>query len=1023
MSNGKTPIVQTYYDFTDVKHRTVNSRLSYSDEVFTYLKSMRYAKGMELISLDKLEQLINKYSNAEGGKLKDRCLLKGLYKDGFDGVNCYKNVPYLFFDIDIKNTKKEKQNLHLLQPKTNQKIFEELKKVSVICWRSNSGTGIAGVLYVPQLANCLEKDKVLHLEAGKQITKYLSDHLHNATGIQRIIFDNTQSKFRQLRFLAQQEETRSLNYKPFEFTYNVDVKEKTYSKGVKRYAPANYKSPYGTLTNQFDADNDILTIAQICGFTVVSSSGNKTRVKHPFTTSSTSGVIDEAQNVYFNHSGSFSEQKAFSPSQLLYYCEFKDNWSKFFEYLNGLGYKEKQITKEAVNTASKTLKEELKQIKDEDKASEIIFKHCYDLQTLSHEDKQVFIKENCPSDNLKKFFIAYLKLVDYRISYDKSLTIETYVSEKLPEILAYTDEHNKVIARAETGKGKTTAFIRDFHTHRPNERLLILVPLTIILEQNRNEYGNKAIYLDGLSDDFEHEDAKTANLVLATYDQGVKVLEWSKFDYIVIDEIHQLITANDWRKVINELTPHLDKNKVIGLTGTPNAIFKAIGYKLINIDVAKPKKTKAEIRFSNCKPYDLALSHLKQVKGKTLVRLNDTNGIEILKTQLVAVKLYKKNEILVLHSTKEIKASNDFKQLAHDRIFNDKIKVVLTTSLIDEGLSIDQTEFTDIVFIETDYSPRPEAIKQFFARFRNEDPNRKNYLYLRTKNNQSPTNYNPFFGFKETLRDLENEALQYSGFSMETTYSNVFSNEDFFYNDNTVNLYYLAYSITQNLFRFFNIHQFISFLESNYNLKFTINEDFEPNFKDGSIEKYSRNEIKTSIGQAWYYNKNEVLQSLGLHTLNNPIRKAINVDNSIISPQIETLVIQRIKDFEKLYKRNETLKDLGEADPNRILLDSTDGMKLNSDKNYKDELTLLQLNKMIFEPKNKADKNTVLRVVEFSEWVKNQSEFTTNQMNKKMRELRIYKNDSYSFENVKRVLEWFEVRVKKDYNTGLIKVI
>lgn len=1023
MSNGITPIVQTYYEFSEVKHREVNSRLSYSDEVFTYLKSFRYAKGMELISLGSFEQLINKYSNADGGKLKDHCLLKGLYKDNFNGADCYKNVPYLFFDIDVKNTKTKKENDHLLQSKTNQVIFEELKKVSVICWRSNSGHGIAGVLYVPQLANYLEKDKDLHLQAGKQITKYLSEYLHNVTGIQRIIFDNAQSKFRQVRFLAQQEERRSLNHKPFEFTYNVEVKEKTYSKGVKKYAPANCKSPYGTLTNQFDADNDILTIAQRCGFTVVSRSRNKTRVKHQLTTSSNSGVIDEAQNVYFNHSESFSEQKAFSPSQLFCYCEFKGDWSKFFEYLNGLGYKEKQTTKEAVNTTSKTLKDELKQIKDEDKASEIIFKHCYDLQTLSHEDKQAFIKENCPSDNLKKFFIAYLKLVDYRISYDKSLTIENYVSEKLPEILDYTDKHSKVIARAETGKGKTTALIRDFHKYRPNERLLILLPLTIILEQNKKEYGNKAIYLDGFSDEFEHEDAKTANLVLATYDQGIRVLECSKFDYIVIDEVHQLITANDWRKVINELTPHLDKSKVIGLTGTPSAMFKAIGYKLVNIDVLKPKQTKAEIRFSNCKPYDLALSHLKQVKGKTLVRLNDTDGIKILKKQLIAVKLYKQSEILVLHSTKEIKASKEFKQLAHERIFNDKIKVVLTTSLIDEGLSIDQTEFTDIVFIETDYSPRPEAIKQFFARFRNEDPDRKNYLYLRTKNNQTPTNYNPLHEYKETLRVLENEALQYSGLPMETTYNNVFSNEDFFYSDNTVNPYYLAYSITGNLFRFFNIHQFISFLECNYNLKLAINEDFKPSFKDGSIEKYDRNENKISIGQAWYYNKNEVLQSLGLHTLNNPIRKAIYVDNSEIDPQIETLVIEEIKKFEKLFKREEKLKKLGEADPNRILLDSTDDMKLNSDKNYKDELTLLKLNKMILEPKNKADEITASKVLEFSEWVKSQKEFTTNQMNRQMKKLNIYKNDSYSFENVKRILEWFEVRVKKDYNTGLIKVI
>lgn len=1024
MSNGITPIVQTYYEISEVKHKEVSSSLDYSEEVFTYLKSMQSAKGMELISLDKLEQLINKYSNADGGKLKDRCLLKGLYKDNFNGADCYKNVPYLFFDIDVKDKGKKKENVHLLRSKTNQIIFEELQKVSVICWRSNSGHGIAGVLYVPQLANYLEKDKDLHLQVGKRITSYLSEYLYNVTGIERITFDNAQSKFRQVRFLAQQKEQRSLNYKPFEFTYKVEEKIKTFDNGVKKYKPTNYKSAYGTLTAQFDNDNDILSVAQRCGFSVVSSSGNKVRVKHPLTTSPTSGVIDEAQNVYFNYSGSFSEQKAFSPSQLFCECEFNNDWGEFYKYLNELGYKEKQLTKEAVKSTAKSLLDELKDVNNEDKASEIIFKHCYDLQTLSNEQKQNFIKENCPSDNLKKFFKAYLKLTDYRISYDKSFTIKNYVAEQLESVLKYVDKHNKIILRAETGKGKTTAFIRDFHKHRPDQRLLILLPLTIILEQNRKEYGNKAIYLDGFSDEFEHEYAKTGNLVLATYEQGAKLLELSKFDCIVVDEIHQLITANGFKiEAISNLTPHLNSSKVIGLTGTPNAIFKAIGYKLVNIDVAKPKKTKAEIRFSNCAPFDLALSHLKQLTGKALIRLNDIKGIEILKKQLIAVKLYKDNEILVLHSSKEIKRSKDFKQLAHKRIFDNKVKVVLTTSLIDEGLSIEQANFTDVVFIETNYNPRPEAVKQFFARFRNEDPNRKNYLYLRTKNNQNPTRYNPFYDYKETLRALKDEALQYSGLSMKTTYNNEFSNEYFFYNDNTVNPYFLAYSITQKLFMFFNIHQFINFLEVNYNLEFSINKEFELNFKDGSIEKHERNEIKTLIGQAWYYNKDEVLQALGLHTLDNPIRKAIYVDKSKVNPQIETLVIKQIKDFEKLYKRNEKLKKLGAEDPNTILLDVSDGIKVNSDKNYKDELTLLQLNKMIFEPKNKVDKVTASAVIKFAEWAKNQTEFTTNQMSKKMRELKIYKNESYSFERVKRVLEWFEIKVKKDFKTGMIKVM
>src|SRR5690554_6081687 len=224
MSKGIKPIVQTYYEFSEVKHREVKSQLSYKDEVFMYLLNRGTYKGMQKISLESFEQLINKYKNAKGGKEKDRCLMKGLYKGGFRGEHCFKNVPYLFFDIDVKNTEDKKENVHLLDPEANQKIFDELKKVSVICWRSKSKNGIAGVLYVPQLAKYLEQESKLHLQAGKQITTYLSEYLYKATGVEHVKFDSKQSVFRQLRDFAEQTTERKLSYKPSELTCQSEVK-------------------------------------------------------------------------------------------------------------------------------------------------------------------------------------------------------------------------------------------------------------------------------------------------------------------------------------------------------------------------------------------------------------------------------------------------------------------------------------------------------------------------------------------------------------------------------------------------------------------------------------------------------------------------------------------------------------------------------------------------------------------------------------------------------------------------------
>src|SRR5699024_4259800 len=140
---------------------------------------------------------------------------------------------------------------------------------------------------------------------------------------------------------------------------------------------------------------------------------------------------------------------------------------------------------------------------------------------------------------------------------------------------------------------------------------------------------------------------------------------------------------------------------------------------------------------------------------KALIMLNDTKGLYLLKNEAVQRFGYKKNEVLILYSDTKIKNAKDFKQLTQKGKFDDKIKLVITTSLIHEGLSIRKNDFTDVVIIESSYSPRPEPIKQFFARFRNVDAGRTNYLYLKRKNDQDPKYFNPEIFYNGMLEDLQ----------------------------------------------------------------------------------------------------------------------------------------------------------------------------------------------------------------------------------------------------------------------------
>lgn len=1026
MSKGNKTVAQTYYEISDVQHKQVQTCIDYSDKVFTYLENAYTSKNMEFISVKDLEQFINKYNNVQGGKTNDRCILKGLFKDGFNGVNCFKNSPYLFFDIDVKDKEDKKENTHLLHPEVNETIFSELQKIAVICWRSNSGNGIAGVLYVPQLNNLLNENKELHYEIGKAITKNLSDYLHRLTGIAKIDFDNAQSKFRQVRFLAEQKNIRKVNKTPLEFSCTVEQKKKELSAGVTAYKRTDHKLPYGTITAQFDSDNDILNIAQNNGFSFVdNATGNNIRVKHPNTTSKTSGFIDRAQNRYVNYSSTLSKYKYFTPSQMVCKFQYNSDFSAFMKHLRSLGYVEQQRTINEIKDVSKTLKSELQKVENESEVSKIIFEQCYDLQTLTNEQKQKFIKENCPRPELEKYFIAYLNFNDYEIKYDKDLNINKYVSERLSEILDYTDKYNKIILRAETGKGKTTAFVKDFHIHKPKSRLLILVPLTIILKQNEKEYKDKAVYLDGSSPKESFFNAEINKLVFATYEQGIKLLQSSKFDYIVIDEVHQLITANSFKsEVIEQLTHCLNDNKIIGLTGTPSNLFKEIGFKLLNVDVKEPIKTKCEVRFLNNKPYDIALNHIQNIKGKALIRLNDTEGIKALKKQLVKNKTYKRSEILLLFSDKQIKKSKDFQKLAHERLFSSEIKLVLTTALIDEGLSINQIGFTDVVFIESNYSPRPEAIKQFFARFRNEDKNRKNYLYLRVSKNQNAGRFNEKLSFNSTLKGLNKEIKEVDNEDVKSTNNAIFSNDYFFYNDNTINIFYTVYSVTDTLFKSFNIEQFLKFLELNYNLEFTKNETYNFDFGKVLSERPDRKQLKKKFAKVWTNDKDSVLQALYYNTLDTSIIKDLRIFYKEIDPILNLFVIGNIKHFEQLYKKHNKLKSFGIECTDSILIVSklNKDITLISDKEYKHKIDLLTLNQMIFSPQSKADSIASEKVLKFVQWCTQKQKFTHSQMIKELRSLGVYKNSSFNFDRIVTVLEWFEITAKKDTNTGFINV-
>ena len=944
--NDPNKVVQITDYKVSVAHHFDNSKLELETPFFSeinnyYCNSKK--KGIPVkqqLSLSTLSERLNTIKH----KLSKNSIsiLKGLYQDGISGVFCYESVPFLFFDIDVKKG----ENEHLLDSYANSKVFTKLLDIGVLVWRSDSGKGMAGVLYIPQLKDIKNIDRTKHLAIGNAITDYLTKTLKvNAK------FDKAQNKFRQVRYLAYQDEKRDINQTPYVFNYNITEVIKTSQIGIIQYRYEDNRASFGSIEYQFNKDNSIHTALLDNGFTQTTSN----RYKHPRSSSKDTGEV--GYNLFFNYSSSFSEYKVFTPFKLYLAESYIYDLKRFYKDLKVKGYKDIEPEENAFKEAEKSLK------KKATNRSEQIFKACYDLVNAPYKNKVKFADDNAKTPAEKVQFYDYLKLKKLHIPYDESLPIKGYVSEKIESILDSADIDKKIIASAETGTGKTTAFVTKFHKHRPSKRLIILAPLTAIVDQIKAE-NNSIISLTGDSSPSDHTKAKTASLVVATYEQGYKHLkDHNTFDYVVIDEVHNLITANSYKsETITNLTYVLESYRIIGLTGTVNILFKAIGYKLINIKKDSQAKVDVNFTIDNRPPLKIALQHLKNVEGKCILRVNSKTVAKAVEVELINSRQYNKDEILILYSDSHVKNSEDYKNLISQGEFNKKKRLVITTSLIDEGLSIRQEGFTDVVFIETEYNPMAESLKQFFARFRNPDQNRKNYFYYRETNNQNIINYDPLYDFDKTKKKLIVDAETFD--VNETDKKDISNTKYLYYDNNTVNDYMLAYDISSSFFKKLTTEEYIYFLEKNYNINFIINNEYKKIQIDTNKSKEVLKKEKKIITTSWLNQKDEILDALYELTNDSEIERTIAYMGLKPSDDIYELVSNNLKFFEKLQSSGSTMEKLGIKNVDDILINQQK-MIPNSQQNINRKIKLHQNLDTIQNPKSTTDEINKTKMLNF----------------------------------------------------------
>jgi len=937
-------------------------------------------------SLEETVDFINKLSK-KTKKNNAPNLLKGIYEGGTRGEFCKDSTNLLFFDIDVKKQTQDKkgENQHLFDAKLNSDVFDYLQTICVFVFRSHSGFGIAGALYVPYLKGLLVDKKDLHKKIGDKICSELTRLINKEINI-KVQFDEKQNTFRQIRKVYPQEVPVKLNSNPIQININITEEDHITRTGVPIF-----KSHYGfegSVRYQFNENTPIEYALLDNGFYKVSDN----RWRHPSTSSDSTGQVNADSNTFYSHSSSYGEG-LYTPFDV--YARSKGMSSHEFTKILKPKYEVIPAKKDVIESAIISLN-------NDNLGSQEIFELCNPLTSLTIPQRYDFIEKLNVSQQKLNHVHEYLKVPELTIRYDLKIIIKDFLSSNMEEVMNFVSDYKMTCIYAGTGYGKTRGTIEYFKAMK-NQSSIFLSPLQSIVTQTAKDFDIP--YLTGDSNFTYHSKAKSSNIFVCTYEQGVKHIATKDYDYIIIDEVHKLYTSNNYRDILVPLASLLNesKSKIIGLTGTPNSIISNLGFKIIKCEKESIPSIEVIERFTNKSGYATAINHIRDHGGKCLIRLNSQNNLDSIKAELIEKNGYDEREILVLFSDNRVKKGDEYRMLIEKGLFPNYVKIVLTTSLIDEGVNIHDKDFDSVVFIESNvFNPRPEPIPQFFNRLRNHDTETKYYLYRKYSLNYNYNYMNEQDHYYKTIKTLETWSNQFDDY---LTYANVFNNNKYFLMDGcSINKPYVAYNTTLTSFGRFTPYMLDKYLE-NYNIKTIRDENFIPKKIDRTFKNKWDKDAKLEIRDLWAYHFNTVLSTLHYEAQDKNIRERIKECDFDLEWEDEYIeaVRKHLKTFEKYYSYYMQIEVLGYSPHKFIVREKslTSIQKLNNEVYYLETMSILN------NPRSKGDEKNKTRILGVINGLADNKKFTRGDIDKAFDTLHLINKPSY--EVIDRIIKHFYI--------------
>lgn len=313
---------------------------------------------------------------------------------------------------------------------------------------------------------------------------------------------------------------------------------------------------------------------------------------------------------------------------------------------------------------------------------------------------------------------------------DETIEIEKYIDERherIKEIISDGLNYNII---AQMGLGKTYGIIRGLISYckSANVMAVFLTPLRINVLQIITETAFNEHLLAVYGDLRNHEIVNTIGerkIIIATYDSLKRievVLGLTKENTIlVLDEYHNFLTQNNYRGEVLRYAFEATKKykKIIRITGTPETILPKGDSKTIRFKLKSDKsmnKSKYCIVTFEQEGIEQLSKHIISEKenGIIVVLINNIEQHKALKNILLQSGKFHETEIVSLSSDQRKGRFYDY--LITNKKFNNSARVVITTSIISDGVNIINDNIGAVYSFEI-YNFF--LIRQFLARFRN----------------------------------------------------------------------------------------------------------------------------------------------------------------------------------------------------------------------------------------------------------------------------------------------------------------